>query len=46
MRTLYRLVYRDGSYGAWSTNLEWLRDCAVRFGATIESKEFIDPKSL
>lgn len=45
MRTLYRLVYRDGSHGAWSANLEWLRDCATFFGATIESKEFIDPKS-
>lgn len=32
----YRLVYRDGSHGAWSTNLEWLKECAKMFRATIE----------
>ena len=32
----YRLVYRDGSYSAWSTNLEWLKECAKMFRATIE----------
>ena len=32
----YRLVYRDGSHGAWSTNLDWLQECAKFFNAKIE----------
>lgn len=41
MRTLYRLVYRDGSYGAWSADLERVKADAKFFRATIESREFL-----
>lgn len=36
--TYYRLVYKDGSHGAWSTNLEWLKDCAKVLNAEIEER--------
>lgn len=41
MRTLYRLVYRDGSHGAWSADLERVKADAKFFRATIESREFL-----
>ena len=41
MRTLYRLVYRDGSHGAWSADLERVKANARLFKATIESREFL-----
>lgn len=34
--TLYRLVYRDGSHGAWTRDKEWIEECAKFFNAEIE----------
>ena len=42
MRTLYRLIYKDGSHGAWSSDLERVKSDAKFFGARIEEREFID----
>ena len=39
MRTLYRLVYKDGDYGAWDDDIERIRKYAKRFGAESEDKE-------
>ena len=38
--TYYRLVYKDGTHGAWTRNYEWIADCARFFGAKIESRVF------
>lgn len=38
--TYYRLIYRDGTHGAWTTDYAWIEECAKFFGATIESKIF------
>ena len=35
--TYYRLVYRDGSHGAWNTDKEWVEGCAKFFHARIET---------
>ena len=40
MMTLYRLRYKDGSCGAWSSDLARIKDDAKFFGATIESRVF------
>lgn len=40
MRTLYRLIFSDGSHGAWSDNLDRIKADARYFKATIESREF------
>lgn len=40
MMTLYRLRFRDGSYGAWGSNLDSIKKDAEFFGATIESRVF------
>ena len=40
MRTLYRLVYKDGDYGAWDDDIERIRKYAKRFNAEIEEREF------
>lgn len=40
MMKMYRLRYKDGSYGAWGSNIEWIEDCAKFFGATIEERIF------
>lgn len=37
--TLYRLVYRDGSYGAWSSDKTRVEADAEFFRARIETKE-------
>jgi len=34
--TMYRLIYKDGSHGAWSTDLERIKKDAQFFGARIE----------
>lgn len=40
MRTLYRLVYKDGDHGAWDDDIERIRRYAKFFHAEIESREF------
>ena len=40
MRTLYRLVYKDGDYGAWDDDIERIRKYAKRFNAEIEERKF------
>jgi hypothetical protein len=40
MRTLYRLVFRDGDHGAWSDDIDRIREYAKCFGAEIESRKF------
>lgn len=40
MRTLYRLVYKDGDYSAWDDDIERIRKYAKFFHAEIESREF------
>jgi hypothetical protein len=40
MRTLYRLVFRDGDHGAWDDDIERIRKYAKFFGAEIESRKF------
>lgn len=40
MMTLYRLRYKDGSCGAWSSDLERVKKDAEFFRATIESRVF------
>jgi hypothetical protein len=40
MITYYRLVYKDGSVGAWNKDKEWVEECAKFFRATIETKNF------
>ena len=40
MRILYRLRFRDGSVGAWSSDLKRIQNSAKFFRATIESKQF------
>ncbi len=40
MRTLYRLVYKNGDYGAWDDDIERIRKYAKFFGAEIESRKF------
>ena len=39
----YRLVYRDGSHGAWSTDKARIEESAKFFGARIETWEVILP---
>lgn len=38
MKRLYRLVYSDGSHGAWTSNYEYIKDMAEFFRAEIEIK--------
>jgi len=38
----YRLVYKDHSHGAWSNDIERLRENAKFFGAEIEEMEYDD----
>lgn len=40
MRTLYRLVYKNGDHGAWDDDIERIRKYAKFFHAEIESREF------
>ena len=40
MRTLYRLVFKDGDHGAWDDDIERIRKYAKFFHAKIESREF------
>jgi hypothetical protein len=40
MRTLYRLVYKNGDHGAWDDDIERIRKYAKFFGAEIESRKF------
>ena len=37
MKRFYRLVYKDGSHGAWSSDLEYIREMAKFFRAEIET---------
>lgn len=32
----YRLVFRDGSHGAWTQDYEWIKEMAKFFRAEIE----------
>lgn len=36
MKTYYRLVFKDGSHGAWSSDYESIKESAKFFGAKIE----------
>ena len=39
-QTWYRLVYKDGGHGAWTTNTAWIDECLKTFrGAVVETKE-------
>lgn len=40
MRTLYRLVYKNGDHGAWDDDIDRIRKYAKFFHAEIESREF------
>lgn len=40
MRTLYRLVYKNGDHGAWDDDIDRIREYAKFFHAEIESREF------
>jgi len=40
MTTYYRLIFRDGSCGAWSTDYERIVESAKYFNALIEEKIF------
>ena len=40
MRTLYRLVYKDGDHGAWDDDIERIRRYAKFFHAEIEERKF------
>lgn len=40
MRTLYRLVYKNGDHGAWDDDIDRIRKYAKFFHAEIESMEF------
>lgn len=40
MRTLYRLVYKNGDHGAWDDDIDRIRKYAKFFHADIESREF------
>ena len=40
MRTLYRLVFRDGTHGAWNSDIDRIREDAEFFGAEIEERKF------
>jgi hypothetical protein len=40
MRTLYRLVFRDGDHGAWDDDIDRIREYAEFFSAEIESRKF------
>lgn len=37
---LYRLIYTDGTCGAWTRDLEYIKRNAHYFRAKIETKEF------
>lgn len=39
MRTLYRLVYKNGDHGAWDDDIDRIREYAKFFHAEIEIKE-------
>ena len=36
-KTLYRLIYKDGSHGGWTSDKERIEECAKLFNAKIES---------
>lgn len=36
MKKFYRLVFSDGSHGAWSSDFEYIKDMARFFRAKIE----------
>ena len=38
---MYRLVYKDGSHGAWTSDYEYIKEMAEFFKAEIETKEKI-----
>lgn len=38
MRTLYRLVYKNGDHGAWDDDIDRIREYAKFFHAEIEIK--------
>ena len=40
MRTLYRLVYKNGDHGAWDDDIERIRKYAKFFHAEIESRRY------
>lgn len=39
MTTYYRVIYRDGSHGAWSTDKEWVEHIAKKYRAIVDTKE-------
>ena len=40
MMKMYRLRYKDGSHGAWDSNLERIQESAKFFDAIIEERTF------
>ena len=40
MRTLYRLVYKNGDHGAWDDDIDRIREYAKFFHAEIEIKRY------
>lgn len=40
MTTYYRVIFRDGSAGAWCKDKEWIEHCAKKFNGWVDSKEF------
>lgn len=35
--TRYRVVYRNGSHGAWTSNKEWIEYLVKKFNAKMET---------
>lgn len=44
IKTCYRLVYRNGSHGPWSTDYEQVKRDAEFFNARIETERFEIPR--
>ena len=40
MRTLYRIVYKDGTHSAWTGDYNWAKKNADFFKARVEMKIF------
>ena len=40
MRAFYRIVYKNGTHGAWSKDYEYIKKNAKFFGGKIEMKIF------
>ena len=40
MRTLYRIVYKDGTHSAWTRDYNWAKKNADFFKGKVEMKTF------